>query len=180
MFEPVLMSCASWFKLVGKRVPYPGLQMRDKPRRVEIYFSSWVIRAVESRKGEGQMTACEVALVHYEDMGIPKDVAKLSVRHGMWGTVKKLHCGMRAYQNARKTNSSLSRCALTARITTKASPDESTDSEEYEEEERMVMRKQNDWKWIAIGGTVALVLGLHSGIIGKALLLGAGKRIARR
>ncbi|XWS08851.1 hypothetical protein CRYUN_Cryun40dG0035900 [Craigia yunnanensis] len=33
---------------VTKGVPYPGLQKRDKPRRVELYFSSWVIRTVES------------------------------------------------------------------------------------------------------------------------------------
>ena len=48
------------------------------------------------------MSACEVSLVHYEDMGIPKDVAKLGVRHGMWGAVKKLNSGLRAYQSARK------------------------------------------------------------------------------
>ncbi|GKU85826.1 hypothetical protein SLEP1_g444 [Rubroshorea leprosula] len=98
-----------WIK---KGVPYPGLNKHDKPRRVELYFSSWVIRAVESRRGDGQLSACEVTLVHYEDMGIPKDVAKLGVRHGMWGAVKKLHSGMRAYQNARKLDTSLSRCAL--------------------------------------------------------------------
>ncbi|XP_039015520.1 uncharacterized protein LOC120145867 [Hibiscus syriacus] len=112
---------------VTKGVSYPGLQMRDKPRRVELYFSSWIIRAVESRKRDGQMSACEVALVHYEDMGIPKDVAKLGVRHGMWGTVKKLHSGMRAYQNARRTDTTLSRCTLMAKITTKMSPNESKD-----------------------------------------------------
>ncbi|KAK8706469.1 hypothetical protein V6N13_050034 [Hibiscus sabdariffa] len=99
------------FLLCDQGVPYPGLPKRGKPRRVELYFSSWIIRPVESRKGDGQLYACEVTLVHYEDMGIPKDVAKLGVRHGMWGAVKKLHTGMRAYQNARKTDTSLSRCA---------------------------------------------------------------------
>ncbi|XVF38360.1 hypothetical protein REPUB_Repub20aG0094700 [Reevesia pubescens] len=174
---------------VTKGVPYPGLQKRDKPRRVELYFSSWFIRAVESRKGDGQLSACEVTLVHYEDMGIPKDVAKLSVRHGMWGAVKKLHSGMRVYQNTRKTDTSLSRCALMARITTKISSDESMGSlapvyGEDEKDQTTVIRRQDenglDWKWIAVGGTVALVFGLHSGIIGKALLLGAGQRIGRR
>lgn len=37
-----------------------------------------------------------------------------------------------------------------------------------------------DWKWVAVGGTVALVLGLHTSAVGRALLLGAGHRIARR
>ena len=173
---------------VTKGVPYPGLPKRDKPRRVEHYFSSWVIRAVESRKGDGQMSACEVTLVHYEDMGIPKDVAKLGVRHGMWGAVKKLHSGMRAYQNARKSEASLSRSALMARITTKISFDgsmDSSDSVSSEEEKRQAMQAKVekdhgiDWKWIVVGGTVALV-GLHSGVIGKALLFGIGRRIVRR
>uniref|UniRef100_A0A2P2JL09 StAR-related lipid transfer protein 7 n=1 Tax=Rhizophora mucronata TaxID=61149 RepID=A0A2P2JL09_RHIMU len=144
---------------------------------------------VESRKGDGQMSACEVTLLHYEDMGIPKDVAKLGVRHGMWGALKKLHSGMRAYQSARKSGASLSRCALMARISTKISFDESVDSPEPvicegDRVQEVDMKRQNDhgieWKWIVIGGTVALVCGLHSGAIGKALLLGAGQRIFRR
>lgn len=146
------------------------------------------MNAVESRKGDGQLSACEVTLLHYEDMGIPKDVAKLGVRHGMWGAVKKLHSGMRAYQNARKSEASLSRSALMARITTKIPLDgsmdclEPTSGEEKVEPVHDRRQKDNgiDWKWLVLGGTVALVCGLHSGVIGKALLLGAGKRIALR
>ncbi|KAL0433523.1 UNVERIFIED_CONTAM: hypothetical protein Slati_2686600 [Sesamum latifolium] len=174
---------------VTKGVPYPSVPRRDKPRRVDLYFSSWFIKPVQSRKVDGQLSACEVMLIHYEDMGIPKDVAKLGVRHGMWGTVKKLHAGFRAYQAARKLEASLSRCALMARITTKISTDEGTDPQEQassEEErkelvttERQKVRRGIDWKWVAIGGTVALVCGLQTGVIGRALLMGAGHRIAR-
>ncbi|KAL0650363.1 hypothetical protein Bca4012_093054 [Brassica carinata] len=171
---------------VTKGVPYPALPKRDKPRRVELYFSSWVIRAVESRKGDGQPTACEVSLVHYEDMGIPKDVAKLGVRHGMWGAVKKLHSGLRAYQTGRKSDSSLSRIAQMARITTVLDMD-STESSTSDEDRSRAMgyaRRQRDnlrvdWKWVVVGG-VALACGLHTGVIGKALLAGAGQRLARR
>ncbi|AEE76714.1 Polyketide cyclase/dehydrase and lipid transport superfamily protein [Arabidopsis thaliana] len=172
---------------VTKGVPYKALSKRDKPRRVELYFSSWIINAVESRKGDGQMTACEVSLVHYEDMGIPKDVAKLGVRHGMWGAVKKLNSGLRAYQSARKPGTSLSRSAQMASITTKLNMDlVETSGAEDEERGRAVenARKQNDqfgvdWKWIVVGG-VALACGLHSSAIGKALMVGAGQRLARR
>ncbi|KAG8370341.1 hypothetical protein BUALT_Bualt14G0106700 [Buddleja alternifolia] len=38
---------------------------------------------LSKRKGDSQCSACEILLIHYEDMGIPKDVAKLGVRHGM-------------------------------------------------------------------------------------------------
>ncbi|TKY71138.1 StAR-related lipid transfer protein 7 [Spatholobus suberectus] len=174
---------------VTKGVPYPSLPKRDKPRRVDLYFSSWVIKPVESRKGDGQLSACEVTLLHYEDMGIPKDVAKLGVRHGMWGAVKKLHSGMRAYQNARRTEASLSRCALMASKTTKISSDRNMHSSEPAScNEDRVQAMSNtaqkghgiDWKWVAVGGTVALVLGLHTGAVGRALLLGAGHRLARR
>lgn len=49
-----LMRCVFWHEgnkniniqaIMFQGVPYPGLQKRDKPRRVELYFSSWVIRA---------------------------------------------------------------------------------------------------------------------------------------
>ncbi|PON53246.1 START domain containing protein [Parasponia andersonii] len=173
---------------VTKAVPYPAIPKRDKPRRVELYFSSWFIRAVESRKGDGQLSACEVTLLHYEDMGIPKDVAKLGVRHGMWGAVKKLHSGMRAYQTARKLEGSMSRCAKMANITTKIPLDGSIESlgptpgDEICRPDPHGRQKDHglDWKWLVLGGTVALVCGLQSGAIGKALLLGAGQRIARR
>lgn len=172
---------------VTKSVPYPALQRRDKPRRVDLYFSSWIVKPVESKKGDGQLSACEVMLLHYEDMGIPKDVAKLGVRHGMWGTVKKLHNGFRAYQNARKSEAAVSRCAMMARITTKISLDEGVDALEQvsgEEDRAVEIQDQRrdggiDWKWVAIG-TVAVVCGLRTGMIGKVVLFGAGQRIARR
>ena len=144
---------------------------------------------MESRKQDGQLSACEVSLIHYEDMGIPKDVAKMGVRHGMWGTVKKLHSGMRAYQVMRKTTEApLSRCAMMAHITTKvsidgASPSDSDDSGS-EVGQEVDIGTQNphhglDWKWVVIGG-VAVVCGLQTGLVGKALLLGAARRLGRR
>ncbi|PSR92793.1 StAR-related lipid transfer protein like [Actinidia chinensis var. chinensis] len=174
---------------VTKGVAYPALQRRDKPRRVDLYFSSWVIKPVQSRRGDEQ-SACEVTLMHYEDMGIPKDVAKLGVRHGMWGTVKKLHSGFRAYQQARKSDAPLSRCALMARITTKIPSDDNADtlepasSEEDKDQAVDIPRGGDrggiDWKWIVLGGTAALVCGLNTGTIGRALLFRAGQRIAQR
>lgn len=140
--------------------------------------------AVKSLKGDGSMTACEVRLVHYEDMGIPKDVAKLGVRHGMWDTVKKLHAGMRAYQNARKSEVSLSRCALMASITTKISFDGDTmpygasgEEEQTQTLNSHTCRKHGiDLKWVLIGGTVAVICGLQTGVLRKALMIGARRK----
>ncbi|KAK9083445.1 hypothetical protein Scep_029916 [Stephania cephalantha] len=175
---------------VTKSVPYPGIPKRDKPRRVELYFSSWTIKPVESRRGNGHSSACEVTLVHYEDMGIPKDIANLGVRHGMWGTVKKFHAGLRAYQLERKSEAPLSRSALMARITTKVAVNGNTDSSErplrdLEKNQTLDLPPKVehcvDWRWIVLGGTVAVV-GLHTGVIGKSLLFGVGaaRRLARK
>ncbi|KAJ0937997.1 putative START domain-containing protein [Helianthus annuus] len=170
---------------VTKGVQYPGVRRRDKPRRVDRYFSSWVIRPVQSRKGDGVLSSCEVILLHSEDMGIPRDVAKLGVRHGMWGTVKKLHGGFRAYQSARKQDTTLSRCALMATITTKISFDESVSGDQKKEDVTIAARGGNvgggvDWRWVAIGGAVAVVFGVRTGTLGKVLLAGAGQRFGRR
>ncbi|XP_042401735.1 uncharacterized protein LOC121991775 [Zingiber officinale] len=173
---------------VTKGVPYPSLPKNIKPRRVELYFSSWRIRAVESRKQDGQLSACEVTLVHYEDMGIPKDVAKVGVRHGMWGAVKKLQSGMRAYQAMRRTGTSLSKFALTAQITTKLPNDgtitpidmEIPDTSEIANASESAKGHHGiDWKLVVIGG-VAIVCGLQAGLVGKALLFGAARRLARK
>uniref|UniRef100_A0A7N0UU31 START domain-containing protein n=1 Tax=Kalanchoe fedtschenkoi TaxID=63787 RepID=A0A7N0UU31_KALFE len=172
---------------VTKGVPYPSLPKREKPHRVDLYFSSWIIRPVESRKGDGQFTACEVSLVHYEDMGIPKDVAKLGVRHGMWGTVKKLHSGVRAYQNMRKTGALPSRYAQLAKLTASINFDDSNHALGDEQDSKIkssTARQKNpdvsiDWKWMVVGGTVALVCALHTNAMGKALVMGAAQRIAR-
>lgn len=143
--------------------------------------------AVQSRKSDGQ-TACEVTLVHYEDMGIPKDVAKLGVRHGMWGTVKKLNGGFRAYQLTRKLEAPLSRSAFVARNTTKICFEGNANLSGMISGDKEACGALNvqgkeqgalDWKWLVIAGTVALACGLHKGVISKTLLVGAGQRIAR-
>jgi len=114
----------------------------------------------------------------------------MGVRHGMWGTVKKLHSGMRAYQLMRKTTETpLSRCAMMAHITTKVSiigagPSDSDDSGSDEVGQEVDIVAQNphhglDWKWVVIGG-VAVVCGLQTGLVGKAFLFGAARRLARR
>lgn len=121
-------------------------------------------------------------------MGIPKDVAKVGVRHGMWGAVKKLQSGMRAYQAMRRTGTSLSKFALTAQITTKLPNDgtitpidmEIPDTSEIANASESAKGHHGiDWKLVVIGG-VAIVCGLQAGLVGKALLFGAARRLARK
>ncbi|KAF8412053.1 hypothetical protein HHK36_000006 [Tetracentron sinense] len=175
-------------------VPCLSVPRRNKPRLVDLYYSSWCIRAelsvahepVESKRGDGQLTACEVLLFHHEDMGIPWDIAKLGVRHGMWGAVNKIEPGLRAYQKARSSGVSISRCAFMAHINTKINADylrclestsNSSDIETTDPSEKPLGR--NIPKLLVVGGVVVLACSLDCGLLTKAFIFGVARRFAK-
>ncbi|KAI6706947.1 hypothetical protein NL676_009909 [Syzygium grande] len=167
---------------VTKGVPCSSIPRRNKPRRVDLYYSSWCIRAVESRRGDGQLTACEVLLFHHEDMGIPWEIAKLGVRQGMWGAVKKIEPGLREYQKERASEAPRSRCAFLAQINTKVRPDhlkslESAGKEDSSEiEARDESRKPLVPKLLLVGGAIALACSLDRGLLTRAVIFGVARR----
>lgn len=170
---------------VTKGVPYPSVPRRNKPRRVDLYYSSWCIRAVESRRGDGELTACEVLLFHHEDMGIPWEIAKLGVKQGMWGAVKKIDPGVRKYQKERAAGAELSRCAVMAQINTKVSADyprsvedESNDLTEIETPSSSEKQGKNIPKLLVVGGAVLLACSLDRGLLTKAVIFGIARRFA--
>lgn len=142
---------------------------------------------VESRRGDGQLTACEVLLFHHEDMGIPWEIAKLGVRQGMWGAVKKFDPALRAYQKQRVSGAPLSRCAFLAQINTKVSADylsslenctnDSSRVENADSSEKPVGR--NIPKLLVVGGAVALACTLDRGLLTKAVIFGVARRFAK-
>lgn len=164
---------------VTKGVPN-SVPRLNKPKRVDLYYSSWCIRAVESKKGDGQLSACEVLLFHHEDMGIPREIAKLGIRQGMWGAVKKIEPGLRAYQKQRSTGPQLSRCAFMAQINTKISADylqslEKTVSNSSEIECQDSSEEhpgKNIPKLLVIGGAIVLACSLDRGLLTKAVIFG--------
>ncbi|KAH7425278.1 hypothetical protein KP509_11G047800 [Ceratopteris richardii] len=186
------------FYCITKCVRYEGLPQRGKPLRVTAYYSSWCIRPVESRKKKGQLTACEVLLFHSEDMLIPKRIARIGVRQGMWGYVKKMEPSLRKYQEHRATVKSLSHSASMAQIFTRVHPEvlvssssilseelncKSPDSEE-DKTSRSVVSKQseneeNAWKWVILGGAVIFALTLNRGVLGRAATFGLAGRFGR-
>lgn len=129
------------------------------------------------------MTACEVILFHYEDMGIPWEIAKLGIRQGMWGAVKMIEPGLRAYQLARKSGAPLSPSASMAQITSKISRDylhsvETTNSELLMDE----AKEDKHWgrkipRLIIVGGAVALACRLDRGLLTKALIFGVARKL---
>lgn len=169
---------------VTKGVPCSSVPRRNKPRRVDLYYSSWCIRAAESKR-DGRMTAGEVLLFHYEDMGIPWEIAKLGVRQGMWGAVRKIDPGLRAYQKHRASEDPISRCAFMAQVNTKVdienlrSLGSRTNLSEIEPEnspEKPAGR--NIPRFLVVGGAIALACSLDRGLLTKAVIFGVARRFA--
>jgi hypothetical protein len=133
------------------------------------------------------MTACEVLLFHHEDMGIPWEISKLGVRQGMWGCVKRIEPGLRAYQIARTAGEPLSKCAAIAHVTTKFNPDElNTEGNGIEaspSNHNAEVEKPKHWtgnipKVLMIGGAVALACTFDHGLLTKAVIFGTARRFA--
>lgn len=171
---------------VTKGVPCSSIPRQNKPKRVDLYYSSWCIRSVESRRGDGQKTACEVLLFHYEDMGIPWEIAKLGVRQGMWGCVKKIEPGLRAYQAARKSGEPPSRSAATAAVNTKITSRHSISSINCNEITKDIVEAEKEASWssnmpkfLIVGGAVALACTLDRGLLTKAVIFGVARRFAK-
>ncbi|XP_042480136.1 uncharacterized protein LOC122061037 [Macadamia integrifolia] len=171
---------------VTKGVPYASVPRRNKPRRVDLYYSSWCIRAVESKRGGGQLTACEVVLFHHEDMGIPWEIAKLGVRQGMWGAVKKIEPGLRAYQRRRASGAPISQCAFMAQINSKVNAEYlrslETNNGSSEVENLNLSDEKPKGKGIpkllVVGGAVILACSLDKGLLTKAVIFGVARRFA--
>ncbi|KAK4365570.1 hypothetical protein RND71_016928 [Anisodus tanguticus] len=168
---------------VTKGVPSSSVvPRRNKPRRVDLYYSSWCIRAAESKRDD-RMTACEVLLFHYEDMGIPWEIAKLGVRQGMWGAVRKIDPGLRAYQKHRASEVPISRCAFMAQVNTKVdienlkSVGSRTDLSEIEPEDSPEKPAgRNIPRFLVVGGAIALACSLDRGLLTKAVIFGVARR----
>ncbi|KAL5738778.1 hypothetical protein ACOSP7_031539 [Xanthoceras sorbifolium] len=167
-------------------VPSNTVPRRDKPRRVDLYYSSWCIQAAESRRGNGQLTACEVLLFHHEDMGIPYEIAKLGIRQGMWGAVKKIEPGLHAYQKERESGVPHSRPTFMAQINTKINPDylralEGADDLSENEVAATSTDKPQDNnipKLLVLGGAIILACSLDGGLLPKAFIFGVAIRFA--
>ncbi|XP_022738015.1 uncharacterized protein LOC111290801 isoform X1 [Durio zibethinus] len=172
---------------VTKGVSCPSIPRRNKPRRVDLYYSSWYIQAVESRRGNGQLTACKVLLFHHEDMGIPWEIAKLGVRQGMWGMVKKIEPWLCAYQKERASLAPLSGPASMAQINTKTSTEYLRSMESNEDllksdvaatSEKPLAK--NISMVLILGGIIILACSLDHGLLSKAFIFGMGRRLANR
>ena len=84
---------------VNKGCAHVGTPETPGLKRVDPYFSSWRMRAVLGR--DGRISAAECILSHFEEQHVNQDVARFAVKCGMWGVVKNMDAGFRAYQRRR-------------------------------------------------------------------------------
>lgn len=139
---------------------------------------------VESQRSKDH-TACEVLLFHYEEMGIPWEIAKLGVRKGMWSLVQKIEPGLRAYQHARASGEPISRSAFMAQINTKVNPAylESLGASDDQPETEIVTKDEkpkgvNIPKMLILGGAIALACSLDKGLVTKTVIFGVARTFA--
>lgn len=138
---------------------------------------------MESRKRDGELSACEVMLFHHEDMGIPWEIARFGVRQGMWGTVRNIDRGFRAYQKARASGAPLSHPAFMAQINTKIDSDYLKILEgEEESSETQILDSPgktkggvNIPKLLIIGGAIVIGCSLDRGLLTKPLIFGLAR-----
>lgn len=170
------------FFCLTKGVTCSSVQRHKQRWRVGQYYSSWRVQAVKSMKGDGQLSACEVILFHYEDVGIPKVFVNFAVHQRMWPHVQKICRGMYAYKMSQVSGAPLSKSASMARINTKIPPDclntlgLSSDKDEVVQGWSNTPRG-NRWKFIIVAGVVALACGIDRGVMCKALIFGVARRL---
>lgn len=144
------------------------------------------------------MTACEITLFHYEDMGLPRGIAKFGVENGMWGTVKRIDPGLRAYQKYRASAPPLSRYVLLGHASAKlgvhtfGSGDENRSCSSSEGEE--AKKRSCSWseveakcsldkpkpnrisKLVVFGAALAVACSLDLGFLNKVLAFSVARR----
>lgn len=139
------------------------------------------------------MTACEVVLTHWEEMGIQKDVAKLGIKQGMWNAVRKIEPGVSQYAGARAAGQPLSRAASFANITTKirsdSSPEDSPRSvlprtpsgaEAFSEVKQKGGNKKLGLALIAGGAMLAFGMPVVGQVAGAGLVMKTVKKVRNR
>ncbi|KAL4287518.1 hypothetical protein AHAS_Ahas19G0194200 [Arachis hypogaea] len=119
-------------------------------------------------------------------MGIPWEIAKLGVRQGMWGAVKKFDPALRIYKKERASGAPLSPCARSAKINTKITPEylsslENATNDIIETRNEDTSGKpigRNIPKLLVFGGVIALACTVDQGLLTKALIFGVARRVA--
>jgi len=86
---------------ITKGIDHPLAARKEGVVRMDTFYSMWRSRTVPCPKGSGK-PACETILLHFEDFGIPENLARFAVKHGMVGFVKKMGGGVKKFVEERR------------------------------------------------------------------------------
>lgn len=86
---------------ITKSIEHPDAPLDSSVVRMHDFYSMWRSRTVPCPSGSGN-PACETTLLHYEDFGIPENLARFAVRHGMGGFVANMVPHMHEFIQARR------------------------------------------------------------------------------
>lgn len=90
---------------ITKGVEHPAAPLQQGIVRMSTFYSMWCSRTVPCPKGTAR-PACETTLLHFEDFGIPENLARFAVRHGMAGFVGKMVPHVEPFVTQRRTRCS--------------------------------------------------------------------------
>jgi len=86
---------------ITKSIEHPAAPRVKGTVRMDDFYSMWRSRTVPCPDGSGK-PACETTLLHFEDFGIPENLARFAVRHGMGGFVQNMVPYMKLFVGERR------------------------------------------------------------------------------
>ncbi|GBG62799.1 hypothetical protein CBR_g32388 [Chara braunii] len=99
------------FYYISKSCDHAAAPKQRKPVRVINYESAWRIKGVHSRTGCSP--ASEIVVLHREDMGLQRSMAKMGARKGTWTYVKRMDAALRLYAQREQLSMTAERSAVT-------------------------------------------------------------------
>jgi hypothetical protein len=94
-----------YYFTITRGMHHPKHPESSKVIRVDPYFSAWRMRTIPGK--EPGTFAGECILLHFEEQKVQQDIARMAVRHGMWGVVRNLCRGFRDFQNERNQDEAM-------------------------------------------------------------------------
>lgn len=95
--------------------------------------------------------------------------------------MKKMEPGLRKYYAHRKSSSTLSYSASMAQLFTSIPINffEDSDATVWKSEDSGRHQHVKGWKWLVVGGAVALACGLDRGVVGRVIVFGVARRLSK-
>ena len=87
---------------ISKTVDHPAAPALPGVVRMSTFYSMWRSRTVPCPQGSDKPIV-ETVLLHFEDFGIPENLARFAVRHGMAGFVSKMVPFVKEFVAERRT-----------------------------------------------------------------------------